>query len=84
MLQAEGHIISWCKSILFLKPTELQQFTAAEDLSLHLSLALIKPLNQTLNTLPNLKLPLTVARAMPTGGSAVILGWLTYSLPFLL
>lgn len=46
---------------------ELHQFTAAEDLSLCLSLALIKALNQTLETLPNLKLPLTVVRAMPTG-----------------
>lgn len=52
MLQEEGRIISWCKSILFLKPMELHQFTAAEDLSLCLSLALIKALNQTLDTLP--------------------------------
>lgn len=49
---------------------ELHQFTAAEDLSLCLSSTLIKPLNQTLDGLPNLKLPLTVARAMPTGGKA--------------
>lgn len=70
MLQVEGCIISWCKPILFLKPMELHQFTAAGDLSPCLSLALFKPLNQTLDALPNLKLPLTVVRAMPTGGKA--------------
>jgi len=49
---------------------ELHQFTAAEDLSLRVSLALLPTLNQTLDALPNLKLPLTVVRVMPTGGKA--------------
>lgn len=68
MLQAEGHIISWCKSTAFLKSMELHQFTPAEDLSLRVSLALLKPLNQ--DTLPNLNLPSAIVRAMPTGGKA--------------
>lgn len=68
MLEAKGHIMSWCKSTPFFKPMELHQFTAVEDLCL--SLARLKPLTQTLDALPNLKLPLTVVRAIPTGGKA--------------